>query len=164
MDTLVLQISEELHSQILDLPSEHLLKQWILQVLESERQQNSLLSKIYEVTIRIVSSEESQQLNITYRHKNKPTNVLSFMSELPSFIEMDPMPLGDLVICYDVIQQESKDQNKASQDHWAHMVIHGCLHLLGYDHQTDLEANIMEEKEIKLLGDIGIKNPYIEIP
>lgn len=114
-----------------------------------------------ELTIRIVGSEESQQLNHQYRQKNKPTNVLSFPFEVPEGIEINL--LGDLVICADIVIQEANNQNKAINDHWAHLVIHGCLHLLGYDHIKETEAVEMESIEIRLLSTLGIDNPYQEV-
>ncbi|MBL0709431.1 MAG: rRNA maturation RNase YbeY [Colwellia sp.] len=111
-----------------------------------------------ELTIRLVNIDESQQLNHQYRHKNKPTNVLSFPFEVPDGIELNL--LGDLIICASVVEQEAKEQNKTLFDHWAHMVIHGCLHLLGYDHINDDDAQDMENLEISILAGLAIKNPY----
>ncbi|MDR8522816.1 MULTISPECIES: rRNA maturation RNase YbeY [Shewanella] len=113
-----------------------------------------------ELTIRIVDVEESQSLNSTYRGKDKPTNVLSFPFEAPPGIEL-PL-LGDLVICAAVVEQEAIDQNKPLIAHWAHMVVHGCLHLLGYDHIEDLEAEEMESLETQLIESLGYNNPYKE--
>ena len=112
----------------------------------------------YELTIRLVDTAESQQLNHQYRDKDKPTNVLSFPFEVPEGIELDL--LGDIVICADIVEQEASEQHKALEQHWAHMVIHGCLHLLGYDHISDNEALTMEAIEIKLLAQLGYNNPY----
>ena len=112
----------------------------------------------FELTIRLVNIEESQQLNSQYRHKNKPTNVLSFPFEVPEGIELNL--LGDLVICVQVVEKETKEQNKSLFDHWAHMIIHGCLHLLGYDHINDVDADEMEMLEIKILAELSIDNPY----
>jgi len=114
----------------------------------------------FELTIRVVDIEESQQLNHQYRQKDKPTNVLSFPFEVPEGIELNL--LGDLVICSDVVSQEANEQNKAIHDHWAHLVIHGCLHLLGYDHIEEADALEMESLEIQLLSTLGIDNPYQE--
>ncbi|MDZ7924025.1 MAG: rRNA maturation RNase YbeY [Marinagarivorans sp.] len=111
-----------------------------------------------ELTIRIVSAEESRELNNTYRGKNNPTNVLSFPSDLPEHIE-EPY-LGDLVICADVVAQEAAEQNKTLAAHWSHMVIHGTLHLLGYDHIDDIEADEMEALEAEILTGLGFANPY----
>lgn len=115
-----------------------------------------------EVTIRIVDEDESRELNHQYRGKNKPTNVLSFPMELPEELagEMEDGLLGDLVICAPVVAREAAEQNKPLPHHWAHMVIHGMLHLQGYDHIEDDEAEEMESLEIKLLQQLGIENPY----
>jgi len=113
---------------------------------------------IFELTIRIVTLEEIQQLNQQYRQKDKPTNVLSFPFEVPDGIELNL--LGDIVICADVVNQQAIEQNKSNIAHWAHMVIHGCLHLLGYDHINDDDAVDMESIEIKLLNELGYANPY----
>ena len=111
-----------------------------------------------EMSIRIVNENESQQLNHTYRHKNKPTNVLSFPFENPPGIEL-PL-IGDLVICAQVVRREAEQQNKAEIAHWAHMVVHGCLHLLGYDHIEDEEAERMENLERRILSQLGFDDPY----
>lgn len=111
-----------------------------------------------EVTIRIVGVEESQALNHQYRGKDKPTNVLSFPFEAPPGITM---PLaGDLVICAPVVENEAREQHKAPVAHWAHMVVHGMLHLQGYDHIEDDDAEVMEALEIRLLAQLGFINPY----
>ncbi len=111
-----------------------------------------------EVTLRIVGNDESRELNHQYRGKDKPTNVLSFPFEAPAGITV---PLaGDLVICAPVVEQEAREQNKASVAHWAHMVVHGMLHLQGYDHIEDNEAEVMEALEIRLLAQLGFANPY----
>ncbi|MEO1890881.1 MAG: rRNA maturation RNase YbeY [Candidatus Thioglobus sp.] len=111
-----------------------------------------------ELLIRIVDKTEIQNLNKTYRHKNQPTNVLSFPSDLP--IEIDEEILGDVVICTDVVTDEAKAQNKTFDEHLTHMAIHGTLHLMGYDHIDETEASVMESLEIKILEKIGIANPY----
>ncbi|MBB1268954.1 rRNA maturation RNase YbeY [Shewanella sp. SR44-3] len=113
-----------------------------------------------ELTIRLVEIAESQALNLGYRGKDKPTNVLSFPFEAPPGMEL-PL-LGDLVICVAVVEQEALEQNKPLQAHWAHMVIHGCLHLLGYDHIIDQEAEEMESLETQLIEGLGFSNPYKE--
>lgn len=118
-----------------------------------------------QVSIRIVSEAESQSLNTEYRNKNKPTNVLSFPMELPEQLihELDTVMLGDLVICGSVVESEAVQQGKSSLSHWAHMVIHGMLHLQGYDHVSESDAEQMEDLEVKLLKKIGVNNPYLEI-
>jgi probable rRNA maturation factor len=111
-----------------------------------------------EVTIRIVGVAESQALNSEYRGKDKPTNVLSFPFEAPAGITV---PLaGDLVICAPVVEKEASEQHKEALAHWAHMVVHGMLHLQGYDHIQDSEAEVMEALEIRLLAQLGFSNPY----
>ncbi|MFL1483709.1 rRNA maturation RNase YbeY [Marinobacter sp. LN3S78] len=111
-----------------------------------------------EVTLRLVDESESQALNHQYRGKDRPTNVLSFPFEAPAGITV---PLaGDLVICAPVVAREAAEQDKTPEAHWAHMVIHGLLHLQGYDHIEDDEAEAMEALEIRLLADLSYGNPY----
>ncbi len=111
-----------------------------------------------EVTIRVVDEAESQALNHQYREKDRPTNVLSFPFEAPPGI---PVALaGDLVVCAPVVEREAREQSKPLKAHWAHMVIHGILHLQGFDHITDEDASVMEELEIRLLAQLGFSNPY----
>lgn len=112
-----------------------------------------------EVTIRIVDNDESQQLNHQYRGKDKPTNVLSFPFQNPPGVELSL--LGDLVICAPVVAQEATEQHKTAEAHWAHMVVHGCLHLLGFDHINDADAEQMEAEEIQILQQLGFNNPYL---
>jgi probable rRNA maturation factor len=111
-----------------------------------------------EVCIRIVDSEESRDLNHQYRGKDKPTNVLSFPFEAPEHIELDL--LGDLVLCAPVIAHESEEQNKPLAAHWAHMIVHGMLHLQGHDHIEDDQAEEMEALEIRILTTLGYDDPY----
>jgi probable rRNA maturation factor len=134
------------------LPSETQIRQWLALCLEQ------LDIAQAEITVRIVDREESQQLNRDYRGKNKPTNVLSFPFEAPPGIELDL--LGDLVICAAVVADEASEQNKRLMHHWAHMILHGTLHLLGYDHIEDNEAEEMESLEISLLAKLEIDDPY----
>lgn len=112
-----------------------------------------------ELTVRIVDCDESQQLNFQYRNKDKATNVLSFPFQNPPGITL-PL-LGDLVVCKDVVENEAKIQGKTLTEHWAHMLIHGTLHLLGYDHIMDQEALEMESLETKLLIELGFADPYL---
>jgi probable rRNA maturation factor len=112
-----------------------------------------------EVTIRLVDEAESNELNLTYRGKDKPTNVLSFPFEAPPGIEL-PL-LGDLIICRQVVEQEAAEQGKTVEAHWAHMVVHGTLHLLGYDHIEDEEAEEMEALETEIILALGYPDPYI---
>ena len=110
-----------------------------------------------EVTVRIVDEAESRELNLTYRGKDKPTNVLSFPFEAPPGMEL-PL-LGDLVICAPVVLREAVVQGKTPEAHWAHLVAHGVLHLLGYDHD-ETHAEAMESLEIRILAGLGYPDPY----
>ncbi|AFH94915.1 TPA: rRNA maturation RNase YbeY [Providencia stuartii] len=134
------------------LPDEALFQRWLEAVLPKFQPQS-------EVTIRIVDEEESHHLNLTYRGKDKPTNVLSFPFEAPPEVEL-PL-LGDLIICRQVVEQEAIEQQKSAEEHWAHMVVHGCLHLLGYDHIEDDEAEEMESLETEILAELGYADPYL---
>ncbi len=116
-----------------------------------------------ELTIRFVEPEEITHLNHTYRKKEKSTNVLAFPSALPPEIQLEFPYLGDVIICPEVLLSESKEQNKTLDAHWCLILIHGILHLLGYDHIKDDEAEIMQAIEIKLLAELGYPNPYDDI-
>lgn len=111
-----------------------------------------------ELTLRLVDEAESRELNSRYRGKDTPTNVLSFPADLPPGIEV-PL-LGDIVICVPLVVAEAAAQNKPIQAHWAHLVIHGALHLLGHDHQDEQEAREMEALEADLLSSLGYPDPY----
>jgi len=121
------------------------------------------------LTIRVVGAAESRRLNRTWRNKDKPTNVLSFPAAplapgkngVPSrFPVKEFSELGDLAICAPVVAREAKEQGKTAQSHWAHMVVHGVLHLLGFDHENDRDADVMEVRETKILAQFGYDNPY----
>lgn len=150
-----MKIHLDVQREVNALPKDDDFLRWLKEVLISEKQTDT------ELTIRIVDEKESAELNEQYRHKTGSTNVLSFPFETPEEVELDL--LGDLVICSDVVIREAAEQNKVELAHWAHMVVHGTLHLLGYDHLTSAEANIMEQKEIKVLSQLGYTDPYREI-
>jgi len=142
----------QLASTASDLPTESQIQQWLdAAILPFQAEA--------EVTVRIVDESESQQLNFDYREKDKPTNVLSFPFQCPPGIEL-PL-LGDLVICAGVVAQEAKEQQKTLTAHWAHMVVHGSLHLLGFDHINDADALEMEAEEIQILAELGFADPYL---
>ncbi|ELO1554861.1 rRNA maturation RNase YbeY [Aeromonas hydrophila] len=134
------------------LPSEAQLQGWLDGTILGFQQEA-------EVTVRIVDKAESNELNLTYRGKDKPTNVLSFPFEAPPGLEL-PL-LGDLVICRQVVEREAAEQGKPLMAHWAHMVVHGSLHLLGYDHIEDDEAEEMEALERDIMQELGFADPYL---
>lgn len=133
-----------------DLPDQQILTKWVDAVLAYHSDK--------ELTIRLVDIKESQQLNLTWRQRDYPTNVLSFSFECPP--EVDLPLLGDIIICVPLVVIEATDQHKSLEAHWAHLVIHGTLHLLGYDHIEDQPAKIMEDIEVKTLQELGYPNPY----
>lgn len=136
-----------------DIPNQFLIQRWVNMTLEKYMPQA-------EVTIRFVSEKEIQTLNHVYRKKNSPTNVLSFPLNLSKEVKEEVPLLGDIVICHNVIQQEAHEQGKALEAHFAHMVIHGVLHLLGFDHIKPEDADVMEPIEVNLLKQLGFNNPY----
>lgn len=150
MNTLEVQCIDRSHS----VPATEQLQHWVDSVLSD-------YPKDAEIVIRIVGEQESAELNTQYRGKSGPTNILSFPFNAPPGIELDL--LGDLVICAAVVEREAQEQHKKLQDHWAHIVIHGVLHLLGYDHIEEQDAEIMEAKEIAILQSLNIANPYLEV-
>ena len=136
------------------LPNEADLRTWAAIALEDQSPD--------DVLIRITNTAESQALNQQYRNINRPTNVLSFPFEPPPGLPNNH--LGDLVICAPIVATEAATQHKPPQAHWAHLVIHGILHLRGYDHQNDAEAHVMEAIETRLLQQLGFANPYDTAP
>lgn len=144
-----LQIASE---NIDGLPTLEQIEQWATAAVQPE-------SDDVEMTVRIVDEAESQTLNRTYRAKDRPTNVLSFPFECPTEVSL-PL-LGDLVICRQVVEYEAAEQEKPLMAHWAHMVVHGSLHLLGYDHIDDSEAEEMESLETKIMQGLGFVDPYL---
>jgi probable rRNA maturation factor len=114
-----------------------------------------------EMGVRVVGPAESRRLNSQYRGKDKPTNVLSFpVAPLSATLPCAARPLGDLVICPQVLRTEAREQKKTLRAHWAHLVVHGVLHLIGYDHEREAEASRMEQREISVLRRLGFANPY----
>lgn len=138
-----------------DLPDENQLKLWVKAALKGLKE-NAVL------TIRIVDEDEGTQLNERWRKSQGPTNVLSFSHEGEP--EIAPDLLGDIVVCAPVVAREAKEQNKDIDAHWAHMVIHGVLHLNGFDHIKPEDADTMENLEIKILEELNYNNPYLITP
>lgn len=149
---MIVDLDLQIATESTPLPSQSDFEQWSSLALEGYRSEA-------ELTIRLVDTAESQQLNHQYRGKDKATNVLSFPFQNPPGLTL-PL-VGDLVICAAVVEQEAVEQGKTTQAHWAHMVIHGCLHLLGFDHIKDDDAEEMEQLEITLLAKLGFNNPYL---
>lgn len=139
------------------LPSQTQLAQWAgLAYRTAQPLQQLPLSN--EVSVRLVELDEITSLNRDFRGKDKPTNVLSFPFEVPEGVDLSL--LGDVVICHEIVRREAQAQEKTIEQHYAHMVTHGILHLCGYDHQCDVTANEMESLEIQILAASGIPNPY----
>jgi len=142
----------------LSIPTQEQCEEWVQASLVGD-----LAREANELTIRIVDIEESQGLNRDYRAIDKPTNVLSFEFEQPpGLVDLgEALPyLGDLVICAEIVEQEVKQQNKPLVEHWAHMIVHGTLHLQGFDHIDDDDAEQMEALEIEVMQGLGFSDPY----
>jgi len=152
---LVLEIQNVVHEAVIawqpGVPTQQEFHAWVVAALAT-------VNHSVEMVIRVVDEQESRQLNSRYRGQDKATNVLSFPFAAPAGI--DSGHLGDLVICAAVVRREAQQQQKKEIDHWAHMVVHGVLHLRGLDHQTEGQARQMEELEKQILAGLGIKDPY----
>jgi len=135
------------------LPAREAFERWAGAALEDEPRR--------ELVIRVVDEEESRRLNRDYRGKDRPTNVLSFPFEAPPGVPSEH--LGDLVICAPVVAREAREQGKPLEHHWAHMVVHGVLHLRGFDHLAPSEAEEMEARERRILSSFDIPDPYQEV-
>lgn len=162
--TLDLSLDLQIATQIPAPFSEQEIEHIILTVLTFD--QIDFTQPYAELTLRLVDEEEIQSLNQQYRHKDYITNVLSFPFEHPIGLpqalmdELNCGLLGDIIICSKKVEQEATEQHKTPSEHWAHMIIHGVLHLLGYDHIEDDEADIMEGNEIAIMQILGYANPY----
>lgn len=137
-------------TSITPVPSDQQFEQWASAALREHGDA--------ELLIRLVDRQESRQLNARYRHRNTTTNVLSFPADLPE--ELGLALLGDIIICAPVVAEEARDQDKTAEAHWAHLTIHGILHLLGHDHQAEEEASEMEALETRILQSLGFPGPY----
>lgn len=142
------------HACSVPLPvSDETLQHWVALTLDSFQNRA-------ELTLRFVDAAEMIELNHTYRKQSKVTNVLAFPASHPEEVELDYPLLGDVIICPSVLQTESVELNTPLEAHWAHIVIHGVLHLLGYDHIIETDAAIMRPIEVNLLNQLGFDNPY----
>jgi probable rRNA maturation factor len=149
------QIELQIASDSKDIPRLEQFQYWANIVLKNQQE-------ILELVVRIVDIPEMSTLNETYRHKTGPTNILSFPFENSPELALELNLLGDLVICAPVLEKEAAEQSKQLEHHWAHIFVHGLLHLLGYDHIHDNEAEEMEALEIEILSKLLISNPYQE--
>jgi probable rRNA maturation factor len=144
------EISLQVDEGLEDIPKSTQFEQWAAAALQPE--------SIPELSIRIVAEDEGRALNLAYREKDYATNVLSFPFEAPVGLPIEY--LGDLVICAPVVAREAREQDKSPESHWAHMVVHGVLHLQGYDHIEQAEAEQMETLEKHIMAQLGYANPY----
>jgi probable rRNA maturation factor len=137
-------------------PADADIRSWATDVLDQLDYNDTV-----EMSVRIVDENESRTLNRTYRGKDRPTNVLSFPSGVDHYLpDETPRPLGDLVLCAPIVEQEATEQGKDRADHWAHLIVHGTLHLLGFDHETEADAAEMESLEREILAARGVSDPY----
>lgn len=133
------------------------------QALSGQSQLSFDSSTVLELSVQLLGKQSMQALNRQYRQKDAPTNVLSFESGMPALQQADGkwlLQLGDLVFCPELIATEALEQNKSLRDHWAHLLVHGTLHLCGFDHQEPAQATLMESLEIQILSGSGIPDPY----
>ena len=147
MGTIELQLACPLPTE----PTPHEIESWVANVTRA-------LELTGDVCVRVIDEQESRALNLRYRDHDDPTNVLSFPVKLPPGVET--VVLGDLAICAPVVEREAREQRKEPKAHWAHMVVHGMLHLAGYDHEMASDAAAMEALEIELLSAMGFADPY----
>lgn len=146
-----IDISIQRYATGTDMPADAELRRWVVAAIDGRRAPA-------EITLRIVDEQEGAELNKRWRGKSGPTNVLSFSFD--SGDDIAPVFLGDIVICAPVVAREAIEQSKPCSNHWAHMVVHGILHLLGYDHDNDSDAEVMEQEERRILISLGIPDPY----
>ncbi|MBB3169206.1 rRNA maturation RNase YbeY [Simiduia aestuariiviva] len=149
----MITVDTEIASTAPDLPSQSQLERWVTAAVGERRSEA-------EVSLVIVDEDQGQTLNRDYRGKDYPTNVLSFPADLPPELAL-PL-LGDLVVCAPVVAREAAEQGKALEAHWAHMLVHGTLHLLGFDHIEDADADAMEALETEILHCLGYPAPYAD--
>jgi probable rRNA maturation factor len=148
---MTLEVDVQIASEDDDLPDPESVRAWAVAAIGGQRVDA-------ELTVRIVDEEESAELNNKYRGNPGPTNVLSFPFESPPGVSVSL--LGDIVVCAPAVRREADEQSKSLNSHWAHMIVHGALHLLGYSHEHDDDADEMEAMESRVLGTLGFDNPY----
>lgn len=134
-------------------PKNNLMRMWVKKTLNAH-------PRSIELTIRLVSINEMVMLNKRYRNKEGPTNILSFRMTQIKGLEYAVPLLGDMVLCPEIVNEQAKEQHKPLESHWAHLIIHGTLHLLGHDHQNQIDATHMESLEIQLMEQLNFNNPY----
>jgi probable rRNA maturation factor len=150
------QVDVQFASDDEEIPTADEIRSWVMRALAvAERVMPA------DISVRVVGLEESQRLNHDYRDRDGPTNVLSFPAgEIAGWPDDEAVPLGDIVVCAPVVRREAREQGKRLEDHWAHMLVHGTLHLLGFDHLADAEAREMEALETRILTEGGLDDPY----
>ncbi len=139
-------------------PDGELCRRWIESALRS-----AAPARAAAVSLCFVGARESEQLNRRYRRRPRPADVLAFPLRLPAELdgEFEPAPIGDIVVCAELAEREAAARRRPLEQHWAHLVVHGCLHLLGFDHENETAAAEMEETEVEILRNLGIPNPYL---
>lgn len=154
----VVSVDIQVASTVGNVPSEAAMQSWVQEVI------NELsVAGDCEVSIRVVDEEEGRELNKQYRDKDQATNVLSFPADEATIASLPadlPQLLGDIVICSPVVEKEASAQRKTTASHWAHLLVHGTLHLLGHDHENDADAEAMEAIETRILRRRGVADPY----
>jgi probable rRNA maturation factor len=140
------------------IPGDEQFQIWATAALDGKNQESL-------IGIRVVDEDEAQQFNREYRNKDYATNILSFPSDLPDGLpeEIKKSQLGDLLVCAPLVKREAVEQHRSENDHWAHLVVHGVLHLLGYDHEQSGEAEVMESLETEILASLGVSDPYQDL-
>jgi probable rRNA maturation factor len=144
-------VSIQRASRLANIPSDRLLRKWVNAALAGIKAANAS-----EVTLRVVNAAEGRNLNSAFRGKDYPTNILTFVYHE----KKSPVLMGDLVVCAPVVAREAKDQHKTLADHYAHLCVHGILHLGGFDHENPRDAKRMESLEVKILSELGVGSPY----